>query len=130
MSTPPSPPVRTRTGTRLALVTAATTLAALGLCPPAAAFPVPVSEAELPNLVTTEAIRTHLQNLETIATYNGGNRASGTPGYDVAAKYVTNQLKRAGYKVIHDHYSFEEWVEHSDPGPNPALPRATRLHRR
>ncbi len=71
MSTPPSPPVHRRTRSRLSLIAAATTLAALSLCPPAAAFPIPVADAELPDLVTVDAIRTHLQNLETIAAYNG-----------------------------------------------------------
>lgn len=115
MSTPPSPPVHRRTRSRLSLIAAATTLAALSLCPPAAAFPIPVADAELPDLVTVDAIRTHLQNLETIAAYNGGNRATGTPGYDVTAQYVTDKLRRAGYTVTRDHYSFKQWVEHSDP---------------
>jgi len=107
------PPQTARLGRRLSVVAVTAVLAALGLSPASSASPIPADEALLPRLVTTGAIRTHLQNLSTIAEYNGGNRASGTPGYDVAAKYVVDQLERAGYKVVKNHYSFDEWVEHS-----------------
>nr|WP_285761994.1 M20/M25/M40 family metallo-hydrolase [Nocardiopsis ansamitocini] len=82
---------------------------------PAAQATTPVDEAQLPTLVRTAAIKQHLQNLTTIAEYNGGNRATGTPGYDVAAKYVIDQLKRAGYQPVKHTYEFSEWVENSEP---------------
>ncbi|UPT21618.1 M20/M25/M40 family metallo-hydrolase [Thermobifida alba] len=113
--TPTGHPLLTaRLGSRLSVVAVTAALLTFGLSPASSASPLPADEAVLPHLVTTGAIRTHLQNLDTIAAYNGGNRATGTPGYDVAAKYVTDQLRRAGYQVAKDHYSFDEWVEHSD----------------
>ncbi|WP_121188638.1 M20/M25/M40 family metallo-hydrolase [Nocardiopsis sp. Huas11] len=71
-------------------------------------------EAALPDLVTAEAIEGHLENLSTIARYNGGNRASNTPGYDVAAQYVEDQLERAGYEPYRHEYEYLDWQEHSD----------------
>ncbi|MET9795246.1 M20/M25/M40 family metallo-hydrolase [Nocardiopsis alba] len=71
---------------------------------PAHADEIPLSER-----VTAEAIEAHLLNLDTIASYNGGNRASGTPGYDVAAQYVENRLERAGYEPYRHEYEYEAW---------------------
>nr|WP_184638907.1 M20/M25/M40 family metallo-hydrolase [Streptomonospora salina] len=71
--------------------------------------------AVLPTLVTTDGIREHVENLSTIAEYNGGNRATNTPGYDVAADYVADQLKRAGYRPKREKYDYEMWDEHSEP---------------
>ena len=39
-------------------------------------------------------------------THNGGTRASGTPGYDASAKYVASTLKKAGYKVKVQEFTF------------------------
>ncbi|WP_308251317.1 M20/M25/M40 family metallo-hydrolase [Streptomonospora nanhaiensis] len=83
----------------------------LGLAPGTAH----ADDAVLPTLVTPDGIREHLENLSTIAEYNGGNRATNTPGYDVAADYVVDQLKRAGYKPRRIDYDYELWVENSDP---------------
>ncbi|WP_249187169.1 M20/M25/M40 family metallo-hydrolase [Nocardiopsis sp. MG754419] len=60
-------------------------------------------------MVTAEAIEAHLVNLNTIAEYNGGNRATNTPGYDVAALYVEDQLERAGYEPYRHEYEYEAW---------------------
>ncbi|MFC4564494.1 M20/M25/M40 family metallo-hydrolase [Nocardiopsis mangrovi] len=70
-------------------------------------------ESVLPTLVTTDKIRAHMENLQTIADYNGGNRASATAGYDVAAKYVINQLERAGYTPVKHTYEYDSWAENS-----------------
>ena len=75
---------------------------------PAHADELPLSEA-----VTAEAIQAHLTNLDTIAEYNGGNRASSTPGYDVAALYIEDQLERAGYEPYRHEYDYESWRENS-----------------
>nr|WP_221308327.1 M20/M25/M40 family metallo-hydrolase [Nocardiopsis mwathae] len=87
------------------------TVLALGLGPAAAQ----ADTAQLPILVTVDNVRAHMENLQTIADYNGGNRASGTAGYDVSAKYVIDQLKRAGYKPKKHHYEFDAWKQHSTP---------------
>ncbi|WP_067813884.1 M28 family metallopeptidase [Actinomadura kijaniata] len=66
------------------------------------------SAPDLAKLVTVKDIRKHLQALQQISDYNGGNRQSGRPGYDISVKYVVSQLKKAGYdpKV----QSFPFWV--------------------
>ncbi|MDT0301734.1 M20/M25/M40 family metallo-hydrolase [Streptomonospora wellingtoniae] len=96
---------------RLASAGASATLVlGLGLAPGTAH----ADEAVLPTLVTPDGLREHVENLSTIADYNGGNRATNTPGYDVAADYVTDQLKRAGYRPRRDTYDYELWEEHSE----------------
>ncbi|WP_212845885.1 proprotein convertase P-domain-containing protein [Catellatospora sp. IY07-71] len=45
-------------------------------------------------------IRTHLQQFQTIANNNGGNRRSNTAGYTASVNYVFNALQAAGYSVV------------------------------
>ncbi|WP_444962651.1 M28 family peptidase [Nocardiopsis sp. M1B1] len=73
----------------------------------------PSEDPPLSERVDAEAIREHLENLDTIAEYNGGNRATNTPGYDVAALYVEDQLERAGYEPYRHEYEYELWRENS-----------------
>ncbi|MEU3628331.1 aminopeptidase [Amycolatopsis coloradensis] len=44
-------------------------------------------------------IKAHLSSLQTIANQNGGNRASGRPGYPASVSYVAQKLRDAGYNV-------------------------------
>lgn len=104
-----SSPARRRTAVTAGLAALLMTAGAL------AAAPAHADEVPLPDLVTAEAIEAHLVNLNTIAEYNGGNRATGTPGYDVAALYVEDQLKRAGYEPYRHEYDYEAWRENSPP---------------
>ncbi|CAM4035109.1 M20/M25/M40 family metallo-hydrolase [Nocardiopsis gilva] len=106
-------PRRAHTARRRLLAGGTTIAAALvmGLGPAAAQ----ADTAQLPVLVTVDNVRAHMENLETIAEYNGGNRASGTAGYDVSAKYVIDQLKRSGYKPKKHTFEFDSWKQHSDP---------------
>ncbi|WP_211302742.1 M28 family peptidase [Allonocardiopsis opalescens] len=71
----------------------------------------PADAGRLPRLVNVNRIEGHLDNLATIADYNGGNRATGTPGYQVAAQYVIDQLERAGYEPEVHEYDYESWSE-------------------
>ena len=41
----------------------------------------------------------HLQALQKIADEHGGNRATGTPGYDASVEYVAGALRAAGFEV-------------------------------
>src|SRR5690349_18206572 len=52
----------------------------------------------LDKLVKLKDIRRHQKDLQTIATYNGGTRAAGEPGFEVSTKYIVKQLTRAGYR--------------------------------
>jgi len=85
-------------------------LALTGPATSAAAKPA----AKLPKLVTLKDIRKHQQALQTIATTNGGTRASGEPGFTVSKKYVVDQLKRAGYHPKVQDFSFDYWKENAD----------------
>lgn len=49
--------------------------------------------------VTLEGVREHQAALQDIADANGGDRRSGTPGYDASVEYVADTLEAAGYKV-------------------------------
>ncbi|WP_410656279.1 M20/M25/M40 family metallo-hydrolase [Amycolatopsis sp. lyj-112] len=44
-------------------------------------------------------VKSHLSALQTIANQNGGNRASGRPGYPASVSYVAQKLRDAGYNV-------------------------------
>ncbi|MDP9981700.1 aminopeptidase S [Pseudarthrobacter oxydans] len=48
----------------------------------------------------------HLEALQRIADDNGGNRASGTSGYEASARYVEEQLRAAGYTPVRQTFSF------------------------
>ncbi|MDQ4118838.1 MAG: M28 family metallopeptidase [Actinomycetota bacterium] len=70
-----------------------------GATPAPAAAPDPGLSARLAQSVSGQSATTHLQALERIADTHGGNRASGTPGYDASVDYVAGVLRRAGYDV-------------------------------
>ena len=44
--------------------------------------------------------RAHIQQFQTIASANGGNRRSNTAGYTASQNYVFNQLSAAGFTVV------------------------------
>lgn len=52
----------------------------------------------------------HLIALQRIAERNGGNRASGTPGYDASVDYVAGLLRSSGYIVTTPEFSYDELV--------------------
>jgi len=56
-------------------------------------------ENSLEKAVSADAIKTHLQNLLSIASDNSGDRASGTAGYDAALAYVKDVLKDKGLNL-------------------------------
>lgn len=56
--------------------------------------------------VTVEGVEDHLRAFQGIADANGGNRASGTPGYDASADYVVQRLEDAGYTVQRQEFDF------------------------
>ena len=52
--------------------------------------------APAPDISVTN-VRAHLNQLQSIATANGGNRASGRPGYKASLDWVKSKLDAAGY---------------------------------
>ncbi|WP_328312803.1 M28 family metallopeptidase [Streptomyces sp. NBC_00442] len=82
----------------------------LSLATPAAARPGhdPHLARKLVKEASGQSAYRHLEALQKIADANGGNRAAGTPGYDASAAYVYGQLKRAGYDVSYQDFTFYE----------------------
>lgn len=50
--------------------------------------------------IDVEKIKAHLQQFQTIATNNGGNRRAGSAGYTASVNYVKAKLEAAGYTVV------------------------------
>ena len=89
----------------------ATAILAFALAPTASAKdPNKVSE-DLREAVTLGGIRAHQQALQNIATMNGGNRASGSAGYEASVDYVVNRLERAGYDPQIQTFNFKSFEE-------------------
>ena len=65
-----------------------------------------VDTSRLTKAVTVNGQLTTLRQLQVIANRNDGNRASGLPGYDASADYVAKELKKAGYKVTRQTFTF------------------------
>ena len=88
-------------GPALAVFVAATV--AIGALPAAAAS-IGVRSAgptllAAPPTVSVANVNAHLQQLQTIATSNGGNRATGTAGHAATTTYLQQKLQAAGYTV-------------------------------
>ncbi|MDA0183942.1 M28 family peptidase [Solirubrobacter phytolaccae] len=64
---------------------------------PPAPTPAPVSADTAKRVITAAGLRRHLDALQEIATFNGGNRASGLAGYGATQAYVVSTLRAAGY---------------------------------
>jgi hypothetical protein len=78
----------------------------------------------LASAVKYNDVRKHLQELQQIADENGGNRGSITPGYQASVDYVASILRRAGYDVTIQQFTFEFVGETAPPefervSPNP-----------
>ena len=86
--------------------------------------------------MTLQGVREHQSALQTIATANGGIRASGTPGYEASAEYVITRLRAAGYSPRSQVFEFPFFRENATPeftrGPRPTLGRTHpgRVHAR
>ncbi|WP_084469746.1 M28 family metallopeptidase [Jiangella gansuensis] len=64
--------------------------------------------------VTLEAVLDHLEAFQKISDDNGGNRASGLPGYAESVDYVVEQLRAAGYTPEVQEFEFEYFDERSE----------------
>ena len=70
-----------------------------------------VNSKRLRDAVTVNGILAHERVLQRIANQNGGNRASGLPGYAASADYVKQVLRRAGYHVREQTFDFPWYQE-------------------
>jgi len=93
-------------------VVLATAALALAFAPAAATAQDPNKVSQkLRDAVTVGGVRAHQQALQNIATMHNGTRASGTPGYEASAAYVTRRLERAGYRPQRQEFSFKTFEE-------------------
>jgi Zn-dependent M28 family amino/carboxypeptidase len=93
----------------LPAIAAVTLTASLLVAGPATAKshgPKPVDTSKLTKAVTVNNQLKTLRQLQVIANRNEGTRASGLPGFDASANYIAGQLKRAGYKVSRQTFTF------------------------
>ena len=65
-----------------------------------------IDSTKLRQAVTVGGILAHERVFQRIANQNDGTRASGTPGFDASAAYVKETLKKAGYKVTEQTFTF------------------------
>lgn len=49
----------------------------------------------------------HMEALQRVADENGGNRASGTSGYEESARYIEEKLRAAGYSPVRQTFSYK-----------------------
>lgn len=67
--------------------------------------------AKLTQAVSQEKLTTHLEAFQRIADANGGNRASGQPGYQASVDYVVERLRAAGYEPRVQEFRFPYFEE-------------------
>lgn len=65
-----------------------------------------VDTSRLTKAVTVNGQLKTMRQLQVIANRNEGTRASGLPGYDQSADYVVRELRKAGYKVKQQTFTF------------------------
>lgn len=87
-------------------VAASAALAMIVTTAPAHAGLNPTPARELAAAVSTDNVMKHLKAFESIADANDGNRAAGTSGYEASARYLEDQLARAGYETERQYFSF------------------------
>ncbi len=93
-------------------------LAAAGvllLAAPAASAQDSVDSGPLTDGVKLRGLVEHQLNLQNIADFGTGTRATGTPGYEASVDYVETRLERAGYNVRREPFNFPTWQENSPP---------------
>ena len=92
--------------TGLLAIGSTTVLVAAGASVPSNAA-IGTGTQALRDAVTVEGIMAHEQEFQEIADANDDTRASGTPGYDASAAYVTDVLEDAGYTVTEQEFDYE-----------------------
>ncbi len=78
--------------------------------PAACANRVNNTHAKLLECVTVEGVRKHQAEFQAHADANGGNRTSGTAGFNASAKYVADTMRAAGYEVTVQPFDFQTFI--------------------
>ncbi|WP_119730885.1 M20/M25/M40 family metallo-hydrolase [Thermomonospora amylolytica] len=101
---------------------AALALSAVTGAPGASAAPAP-SVAAAPDIPLAN-VKAHLNQFQSIANANGGNRAHGTTGYRASVDYVAGRLQAAGYQVTVQSFTYNSRTGYNViadwPGGDPA----------
>lgn len=100
--------LRTITSRRSITALAASCAAAVLAVTPASAAPADLGES-----ISGNAVNRHLIAFQRIADQNGGNRASGQPGYEASVDYVAGKLQRAGFDVTTPEFTYEAYFKDS-----------------
>ncbi|RDI65089.1 M28 family metallopeptidase [Nocardia pseudobrasiliensis] len=103
----PRIPHRARAGHVFAAAAALPLVLSFALAGSALAEPQP----QPADTIQTPAPKQHLDKLQAIANANGGTRAAGTAGYDASRDYVAGELRRVGYDVTLQAFSFQSFQE-------------------
>jgi hypothetical protein len=90
---------------------AALTVALAAAAALAPAAPAPAQQ----RLISSPAVREHLEALDLIARNHGGNRAAGTPGEAATVDYIATRLTAAGWTVSTPPVTFPYFGERSPP---------------
>lgn len=89
------PKARYITASVAGLLLAGTALSIQAVAAPASTTPQPQAAPD----INIDAVTAHLEEFQSIADANDGNRSDGTDGYAASADYVANALTEAGYEV-------------------------------
>ncbi|KAA1425448.1 M20/M25/M40 family metallo-hydrolase [Mumia zhuanghuii] len=84
-----------------------------------------VNTTQLRKAVTVNGILKHARALQVIANQNDGTRASGLPGYEASVDYVVKQLRRSGYSVKKQAFTFSFFRSLSEPTLSQVSPTPT-----
>ena len=87
----------------------ATTVAGIGVAP----AQDQINTSRLTRAVAVPGILQHLKELQEIAGDNRDTRSAGTRGYAESVDYVVARLKKAGYKVTRQNFSYNRFEENS-----------------
>jgi len=87
------------------------------------------TSAKLVDCIKTDDLWAHMQNLWQIAQDNPGpddhpSRNSGEPGYKASADYVANLMRKAGYDVTEQPYTFDYFAYEGTPSLSENSPNA------
>ena len=102
------------TRARASMAAAVVVLLAATAAAPASASPNNNTVKKLTKAVSPEGVLDHLEALQEAADDNGGNRASGLPGYEASVDYVVDQLRGAGYDPQVQEFIFDYFEENSE----------------
>ncbi len=86
-----------------------------------------VNTSKLRDAVTVNGIMKHLRALQNIANENEGIRAAGLPGHEKSADYVAGVLKKAGYDVHRQTFTFPFFRELSPASLTQLTPQEKTL---